>query len=44
VQGVEKEVDSRLGPYHLQDSYCALPLQLVNVVVDLGIQAWRIVM
>jgi hypothetical protein len=43
VQEVEKEVDSRLDPCQLQDSCCALPLQLVNAIVDRRVQAWRLV-
>jgi hypothetical protein len=32
-----------LDPCQLQDSSCALPLQLVNAVVDHHAQAWRLV-
>jgi hypothetical protein len=43
VQEVEKEVDSHLDPCQLHDSCCALPLQLVNAVVDRRVQAWQLV-
>jgi hypothetical protein len=36
VKEVEKEVDSRLDPGQLQDSCCALLLQLVNAIVRTG--------
>jgi hypothetical protein len=39
VQEVEKEVDPLLDPYQLYDSYCALPLQLVNAVLDRRVYA-----